>query len=260
MVLAVLRSSGLRALLRDAVCTMEPALARLHVLDALPADPVHSRACNALIHDFRPDPVRSMEWLDGLGRSHVHVFALLERPAGPVLDAIVRMRHRFMLDGIALADEETPETLNGQLQAWLARSVGGALCDVVLDAWPLDGILRDLVERELSAPRPHATIAGLLRGTGIGRKQFAAHARACGFRPPLRLLHGLRVLRAAALLQQGSTTTEAALDLGYGSADTMRVHFREIVGLPPGRASAFSLHELAERGRTRLLTSRMPSA
>lgn len=258
MMLAVLRSGGLRAMLREASCTVQPALSGLSVHVELP-DPTRLHACQAVIHDFQPEPVASLAWLDELAREHVRVFALLERPAGAVLDCIVRAPHSFILDGVALADEETPASLGQRLRTWLTRSTGG-LTDVVVRTWPLDRVLRGIVERELSSPHPHATIGGLLRGTGVGRKQFAARARACGYSPPLRLLHGLRVLRAAALLQDGSTTSEAAWDLGYGSADTLRVHFREIVGLPPRAACALSLRELAERGRMNLLTPPSPQA
>ena len=81
----------------------------------------------------------------------------------------------------------------------------------------------------------------------MGRKRFVRHARERGFAIPRRFLHGLRVLQGAALLQQGYTTRQVAARLGYGSLDTLRHHFREMLGLSPSGARRQPLPLLAQR-------------
>lgn len=249
MLAGVIRSSGLHALLRNAAgiagldsCAVEPRALLEHLRHRSAESPV-------VVHDFRPAPNPSIDWLDDIAvqLGGLTVFALLEVPATPALHALARARHSFTLCGMAIAREETAASLAVHLRDAHSLAFSRELLSVVRSTWRLDPVLSLLAERYLSRPHPPATLEGLLRGSGIGRKRFARRARAAGFVPPLRFLHGLRVLHAESLLQRGLTIDEAARRLGYGSSDTLRFHFRENAGLTASTARTLSMNEIAER-------------
>jgi AraC-like DNA-binding protein len=253
MLVGVIRSSGLHALLRNAAriagtesCIVQPRALPDHLRCHHDEPPI-------VVHDFLPAPRESIDWLNYAASRHrtLAVFALLEVPATPTLHALARASHRFTLCGMARVREQDAASLAARFRDARSLVCGQELLALVRTAWRLDPVLARLAERYLSLPRPPATLEGLLRGSGVGRKRFVHCARAAGFVPPLRFLHGLRVLSAESLLQRGLTVEEAARRLGYGSCDTMRTHFREAAGITAATARHLSLPDFVERMATR---------
>ncbi|HEX6745735.1 MAG TPA: helix-turn-helix domain-containing protein [Longimicrobium sp.] len=202
-----------------------------------------------LVHDFAPDPAASAAWLDTahLAGCRFTVFALLSRPATPALDLLCHVPRHFELSGMAVAGDEDARGLARRLTAALAYASRSELADLVVSACRLPPALARLARSELTSARPHATLAGLLRDSGLGRKQFVRMVHGSGFFPPLRFLHGLRVLEAADLLRHGSTIQRAVHALGYGSAETLRRQFRTVMGGTPSQARELQPRELALR-------------
>lgn len=200
-----------------------------------------------VIHDFEPDPAASAELLRAereAGRSF-SVLALLRIPATTALDVLFTLPREFPLCGVALSGEESGGVLSERIRTAFARGGRRALLDIILTEWRLDPTLARVAESELRSERPHTTLEGLLREAGVGRRVFVRVARSRGLVMPLRFLQGLRVMEAAELLQQGCTTRGTAERLGYGSLDTLRVHFRVLAGTTPAASRRRSLGELA---------------
>lgn len=202
-----------------------------------------------IVHDFQPDPVASVSWLDeATGRPGAPtVFALLEGPAAPVLDSLARARHRFRISGVAIASEDGVGVLADRLEKALAFGARTTLADLVLREWRLEGPLAELAGLELLDARPHTTLGGLLHEADMSRKRFVPLARRAGFNPPVRFFQSLRVLRAATLLGESMTLADVRDALGYGSPATFRRHFRQLVGVSPDHSRVFSAEELVRR-------------
>ena len=230
MIAITLRSRSLRASTLAAARRVQD-LAACCSLSSLPEllDEVRAPRC-LVVHDFAPDPQESLSRLraqEGAARSF-SVLALLEPPATPKLDVLLPGSRTFPLAGVVVAGEEGQEALAERMRVALCGAGRKALQHLLMSSWRLDPVLERVVEVELSAERPHTTLEGLLREAKVGRKRFVRVARRRGVRPPLRFLQGLRVLEAAELLQQGCTARAAAEQLGYGSLDTLRTHFRTL--------------------------------
>lgn len=247
MIAIVVRSPMARALALDAARRVQPA-AEVRSLGEVADFLREARSARCLvIHDFAPDPAESVREFRGEveeGRGF-GLLALLEPPLTPKLDLLLCGVPALPLVGVLVAGEAGVEWLAERIRWALARSSRRALLEMLVSSWALDPVLTRVAACELTAERPHTTLEGLLREAGVGRKAFVRVARETGMSPPLRFLQGLRVMEVADLLQQGCTTARAAERLGYGSVDTLRGHFRVLVGLTPRSARRRPLEELA---------------
>ena len=238
MFLVSLHSPAARDLSRDALRVARLPHSALPILGPLDGALESSEHPGVIVHDFRPAPTRSVAWLDGivLSAPRLTVFALVERPLTPVLDAVVRRAHTFSLSGIAVVPEETAAGLARRFRASARAAHLHDVVPVVGREFDLDPLLHQLAERVLARPGEFRTLGGVLRRAGVSRSTFARHARDAGFSPPLRFLHLLRVLEAVLMIREGGSSADVAVELGYGSEDTLRRHFREILGVPPRTA------------------------
>jgi AraC-like DNA-binding protein len=206
-----------------------------------------------VVHDFAPEPERSVSWLDHAvpAESGTSIFVLLERRAADTLGLLLRTTHRFVISGLALAEEETVVSLRERIEHAVNRERFHDLADQITRFWGLDPLLGALASLAILRPLPCATEELLLHEAGVARKTFARHAQQAGFLPPLRFLHAVRVLAASFLLHQELTLERAARELGYGDVETLRSHFHEILDLAPHRAREFPLPALIARVRDR---------
>jgi AraC-like DNA-binding protein len=242
---AALRSHFLRALLEQVAQRIDAELRFGTFWPDLRAQGARS----LIVHDFQPDPVASVSWLDqAAGKPGAPtVFALLEAPVAPVLDSLARARHRFRISGVAVAAEDGAGVVAERLERALAFGARTALSDLVHREWRLEGPLAELAGLELLDARPHTTLGGLLHDADMSRKRFVPLARRAGFDPPVRFFQSLRVLRAVTLLGESMTLAEVRDALGYGSPATLRRHFRQLVGVSPDHCRVFSAEELVRR-------------
>lgn len=80
------------------------------------------------------------------------------------------------------------------------------------------------------------TVADLARQAGTSLRAFQRHFRGTFGTTPGEWLIRRRVARARELLETtGLTIGQVADAAGFGSVETLRLHFRRIVGTPPGR-------------------------
>jgi AraC-like DNA-binding protein len=246
-----LRSGGLLSLMQNAgsLAHVEVVASSLDV--AARRGRLQRAGATILVHDFLPDAAVSVALLDSLSpiAPLPPVFVLLERPMTSAVDCLLGTPHRFTVCGAAVADEQSSSTLAEHLRRCVERVEGRSLLEVVVRQWGLNPVLATLAEEKLATGRPHATLEGLLRACRIGRKRFVKHARESGFDTPLRFLHGLQVLEAVSLLQEGLTMERAAARVGCGSADTLRHHFHEVLGMTPAAARNEPLLRLASVAR-----------
>jgi AraC-like DNA-binding protein len=91
---------------------------------------------------------------------------------------------------------------------------------------------RDFLDGNL---REGSRSAALEAATGLGRYALARQFRACLGTSPYRYLVMRRLDRARALIQQGRSLVEAALDSGFADQSHMTRHFRKAYGLTPKR-------------------------
>jgi AraC-like DNA-binding protein len=216
----------------------------------------HAARGAPVVHDFQPDPVRSMAWLGVAARlqPRLTVFPLLATPASKVLTTLLQEPVPFRCAGVALVAEHTARELGRRLAGACELNRRRGLALDVAERWALDPLLAQLARRALSAPCPRVTLQSLLADAGVPRRAFVNRARAAGFDPPLRFFQSLRVVRVLARMQDGRTEREVALELGYGSTDTLRRQVRQLLRLTPSRARTLDLDDVVER-----LAGRIPA-
>jgi AraC family transcriptional activator FtrA len=96
------------------------------------------------------------------------------------------------------------------------------------------GRLGPLLERMRAEPAPEMTIAALARTAGMSRRTFLRRFKANTGTTPGAWLAAARVARARELLKSSTAAIEeVAAAAGFGSAATLRHHFRKQVKVSP---------------------------
>lgn len=204
-----------------------------------------------LIHDFAPEPAESVYWLGEVAELNprLTVYALLDGCVTETLTTFFRLPTRFAFAGVALGAELRPARLARELED--ARDAGRwhLLGRVAVERWELDPTLESVVELILRSSVSYTTLERLQEDAGLGRRRLDRLVRDAGFTRSLRFLQALRVLAAVALVQRGYAVRDAAGEVGYGSADTLRRHCGELLDMPPTKAASLPLAEVADRLR-----------
>ena len=96
------------------------------------------------------------------------------------------------------------------------------------------GRLGPLLERMRAEPAPETTIAALAQTAGMSRRTFLRRFKANTGTTPGAWLAAARVARARELLKSSTAAIEeVAAAAGFGSAATLRHHFRKQVKVSP---------------------------
>jgi len=96
------------------------------------------------------------------------------------------------------------------------------------------GRLGQVLDRMRAAPGPDTTIATLARAAGMSRRTFLRRFKASTGATPGAWLKGVRIARARELLAESeSGVEEIATTVGFGSAATLRHHFRKHMKISP---------------------------
>ncbi len=94
--------------------------------------------------------------------------------------------------------------------------------------------LARVIDRILDEPGAHHTVESLAEVAAMSRSAFAENFTAAFSRPPMSLVHHIRMQRAAQLLRQGSVTVDEVADrVGFSSRSHFSRAFKKHTGLSP---------------------------
>jgi AraC family transcriptional activator of mtrCDE len=129
--------------------------------------------------------------------------------------------------------------LMSQGLVWMLRKLGtDDGCPLPWLAALEDERLARVVDRIIEEPEASHTVESLADVAGMSRSAFAAHFAEAFNRPPMNLVHHIRMQRAAQLLRQsGISVDEVADRVGFSSRSHFSRSFKRHTGLSPSEYS-----------------------
>jgi AraC-like DNA-binding protein len=148
-------------------------------------------------------------WDDALSEAMVRLLELVDDPLGLGLLARARLRELYVALIRSKAGQAIRQTFGN------SRDLGRALA-----------LLREHVREPL-------TVEELAREAGMSRAVFHRKFKAATSLSPVQFIKAIRLNDAAALIASGMNVSEAAEEVGYGSASQFSREFSRKYGLPP---------------------------
>ena len=166
-------------------------------------------------------------------------------------DALVTLADSGIVDLIVLGHDDTPCALAQRLQAALAKPLKALLEQFASE--PTHRSNHALLEEAAETVILGGSVGDLADALGISQRTLLRWTRSTGLPSPVKLLAWIRVLLAAALLDDpGRTIYGVALAAGYGSDNSFRRSTHNLLGQSPG--------ELRRRGAFWAAASRFRTA
>ncbi len=142
---------------------------------------------------------------------------------------------RYGIDAVIDARDDDPSAIRDALARSHASATAGAVATNLQGRLPT--LLIEALRWAVENARERPSAADLARDLGMSPARLARQLRSLAAPPARVLLVWGRLLRAARLLEWGSTVESAAHESGYASGSALHRAFRLRVGFPPGDVS-----------------------